>query len=97
MKSLKGLWILTLLAGLAACKEDIVIDVVEGEPMLGVEASLTDEVKRHEAILSYTADFYNKDDIRMVSGATIYVTDGVDTIYSQEGAEQKGHYFTDSV
>lgn len=97
MKALKELWILMLLAGLAACKEDIVIDVVEGEPMLGVEASLTDEVKRHEAILSYTADFYNKDDIRMVSGATIYVTDGVDTIYYHEDAEQKGHYFTDSV
>ncbi len=65
--------------------------------MLGVEASFTDELKRHEAVLSYSADFYNKDEIRMVSGATVFVTDGVDTVYYHEDAEQNGHYFTDLV
>lgn len=88
---------LIAIAGLAACTEDIVIDVEEGEPMVGVEASFTDEVKRHEAILSYTAEFYNDDEIRMISGAKVYVTDGLDTTYYYEDAEQKGHYFTDSI
>ena len=37
--------------GLASCTEDIVIDIEEGEPMIGVEASFTDELKHHEAIL----------------------------------------------
>lgn len=82
---------------LTACTEDIVIDVQEGEPMIGVEASFTDEWKQHEAILSYTASFYNKDEIKMVSGATVYVTDGMDTVYYYEDMEQLGHYFTDSV
>ena len=82
---------------LTACTEDIVIDVQEGEPMIGVEASFTDEWKQHEAILSYTASFYNKDEIKMVSGATVYVTDGMDTVYYHEDMEQLGHYFTDSV
>lgn len=91
------IWVFAVLAGLAACTEDIIIDVEEGEPMIGVEASFTDEVKRHETILSYTADFYSEDDIQMVSGATVYVTDGVDTAYYYEDKEQKGHYFTDSV
>lgn len=81
----------------SSCKEDIVIDVEKGEPMIGVEASFTDELKQHEAILSYTAEFYNEHEIRMVSGATVYVTDGVDTVYYFEDVEQKGHYFTDSV
>lgn len=81
---------------LAACTEDIVIDVEEGSTMIGVEATFTDELKHHEAILSYSADFYNKE-IRMVSGATVYLTDGVDTIYYHEDAERKGHYFTDLV
>ena len=91
--------ILSLLAFVAfsSCTEDIVIDVEEGDPMIGVEASFTDELKQHEAILSYTAEFYNQNEIQMVSGATVYVTDGVDTAYYYEDAVQKGHYFTDSV
>ena len=71
--------ILSLLAFVAfsSCTEDIVIDVEEGDPMIGVEASFTDELKQHEAILSYTAEFYNQNEIQMVSGAIVYVTDGV--------------------
>ena len=73
------------------------IDVEEGNHRIGVEASFTNEMKRHETILSYTADFYNQNEIQMVSGATVYVTDGVDTMYYYEDEEQPGHYFTDSV
>lgn len=85
------------MAFFAACTEDIVIDVEEGNHRIGVEASFTNEMKRHETILSYTADFYNQNEIQMVSGATVYVTDGVDTMYYYEDEEQLGHYFTDSV
>jgi hypothetical protein len=85
------------MAFIAACTEDIVIDVEEGNHRIGVEASFTNEMKRHETILSYTADFYNQNEIQMVSGATVYVTDGVDTMYYYEDDEQPGHYFTDSV
>ena len=85
------------MAFFAACTEDIVIDVEEGNHRIGVEASFTNELKRHETILSYTADFYNQNEIQMVSGATVYVTDGVDTMYYYEDDEQPGHYFTDSV
>lgn len=82
---------------LASCTEDIIIDLEEGDPMIGVEASFSNELKSHEAILSYTADFYNKDDIRYICGATVYVTDGVDTMYYHEDAELEGHYFTEPV
>ena len=85
------------MAFFAACTEDIVIDMEEGNHRIGVEASFTNEMKRHETILSYTADFYNQNEIQMVSGATVYVTDGVDTMYYYEDDEQPGHYFTDSV
>lgn len=97
MKKLRKLLLFAALVGFAACTEDIVIDVEEGDPMIGVEASFTDEMKNHEAILSYTAEFYNQNEIQMVSGATVYVTDGMDTVYYHEDAEQKGHYFTDLV
>ena len=97
MKHLHELLVFVAFAGLSACTEDIVIDVEEGEPMVGVEASFTDELKHHEAILSYSSEFYNTEEIRMVIGATVYVTDGVDTVYYYEDAEQPGHYFTDLI
>lgn len=95
MKHLHELLVFVAFVGLTACTEDIVIDVEEGEPMIGVEASFTDELKHHKAVLSYSTKFYDKEEIRMVSGATVYVTDGVDTVYYHEDLEQPGYYFTD--
>lgn len=88
-----------LMSMLYSCTEDIVIDVEEGEPMVGIDATFTDQLKCHEAILSYTTDFYNAGDIRMVRGARVYLyaLDGVDTIYYHEDEERPGHYLTDSV
>lgn len=88
---------LMLLLGLVSCREDIVVDLEEGSPLIGVEGSFTDEYKCHEVILSYTADFYNSEEIEMVSGAHVVVTDGVDTIPYMEQADRSGHYLTDSV
>ena len=45
MKVLYKFLAFVALAGVAACTEDIIIDVEEGEPMIGVEASFTDELK----------------------------------------------------
>lgn len=96
MKKLKYI-VLLLLAGLLSCREDIVIDLEEGSPLIGVEGSFTDEFKRHEVILSYTADFYHSGEIQMITGAKVAVTDGVDTIPYLEQVDQPGHYLTDSV
>ena len=82
---------------LAACTEDIVIDLEEGRPMIGVEAYFSNELKQHETILSYSADFYNEDEIEMISGATVFVTDGTDTIQYIEDQEHKGHYLTEMI
>lgn len=97
MKKLICLIPMMLLLAMLSCSEDIVIDLEEGSPMIGVEGSFTDEFKRHEVILSYTADFYNTNDIKMVTGAKVAVTDGIDTIPYLEQTDQPGHYLTDSV
>lgn len=80
-----------------SCTEKIIIDVEDGDIMIGVEAYFSDEMKQHEAILSYTSDFYNHDETKMVSGAFVYITDGIDTIVYHEDTENKGHYLTDLV
>lgn len=95
MKKLNKLLMLVPLLWCFACTEDIVIDLEEGAPMIVVEGSFTDQVKQHEVILSYTADFYNSDEIKMIQGAKVSVTDGVDTVRFQEDAEKKGHYFSE--
>lgn len=97
MKSLYRFVPLFLLVMLFSCTEDIVIDVEEGEPMIGVEGSFTDELRRHEVILSYSADFYSGNHVRMISDAVVRVTDGVDTIAFLEQVDRPGHYLTDSV
>ncbi len=94
MKKIKLLLILFVIALLQACREDIEIDIEEGQPMIGVEARFTDEMKQHEVILSYTADFYNSDEIPMISGAKVCITDGVDSIFFTEDAYKKGHYLS---
>lgn len=95
---MKKLLILMLLVfAMFSCREDIMIDLEEGEPLIGVEGSITDEFKRHEVILSYTADFYNSGEIEYIKGARVVVTDGVDTIIYYEQPDQPGHYLTDSV
>lgn len=97
MKKWHKLLVFIGLIAATACTEDIVIDIEEGDPMIGVEAYFTTELKQHETILSYTADFYNKSDIQMISGATVYVTDGIDTIPYIEKPDCPGHYLTDVV
>ena len=95
MKIINKLWLILSLAFLFSCTEEVIIDLEEGQPLIGVEASFTDELKHHEAVLSYTADFYNSTEIKMVTGAKVVVTDGVDTVPYFESAENPGHYFTD--
>lgn len=95
MKKVFGvLYIGFLFAMLASCTEDIIIDVEDGDRMIGVAAMFTDELKCHEAVLSYTTGFYSNEESRMVKGATVFVTDGVDTLYYMESPTQPGHYFT---
>ena len=96
MKKVKDILMVGLMAlMMVSCTEDIVIDVEDGDRMIGVAATFTNELKCHEAVLSYTDDFYNNsEDIRMVTGATVFVTDNVDTIYYIEAVDQPGHYFT---
>jgi hypothetical protein len=92
---------LSLLAGLVllttSCTEDITMDMPEGRKVPVVEASITNEIKRHEAILSYSSELYNTEGFEMISGAEVYVVGGGDTIWYYEQEDNPGHYLTDSV
>ena len=79
-----------------SCTEDITMDVPEGQKRPVVEAYLTDEIKQHETILSYSSEFYSNDR-EMITGAVVYAVGAGDTIYYYEQLDNPGHYLTDSV
>ena len=82
---------------LTSCIEDIEIDTQEGPQLMGINGYISDEYKKHKIVLSKTLDFYSSEEIEMVSGAEVFVSDGFDTIYFEE-TEKKGYYETiDSV
>ena len=81
---------------ICACTEEVFLDMPEGEKRPVVEAYLTNEVKRHEVILSYTAPCYSSE-WEMITGAEVYAVGGGDTIYYYEQPDEPGHYLTDSV
>ena len=65
---------------MASCTENIVMDLPVGRKIPVVEGSISNELKQHELILSYSSELYSTDGAEMISGAKVYVTCGDDTI-----------------
>ncbi len=94
MKQLKQIFNIFLFSLLImSCKERITIEPQEGPQLLGVYGSITDECKNHKITLSRTTDFYATEAPKMVSDATIFVHDNIDTIWYEE-TEENGVYQT---
>lgn len=93
-KVLLGLFLAAF--GLGSCTEDILVAPPEGRRRPVVEGSFTNELKRHEVVLSYTSDLY-LDSLEMIPNAIVYVEGGGDTIYFHEQEGKPGHYLSDSV
>ena len=70
-----------------SCKEKITIEPQEGPQLLGVYGSITDEYKNHKITLSRTSDFYATGGPEMISDATVFVYDNIDTVLYEETAE----------
>ena len=97
MKKINILLILFITICITSCIDPIEIDQQDGPQLIGINGYITNEYKKHQIVISKTADFYSKDDIEMVTEAEVFVYDGFDTIYFKE-TENKGYYETiDSV
>lgn len=92
MKQLKHIFYLFLFSLLVvSCKEKITIEPQEGPQLLGVYGSITDEFKNHKITLSRTSDFYATGGPEMISDATVFVYDDIDTVCYEE-TEENGVY-----
>ena len=82
---------------MTSCIEDFRIDTEDGEHLIGINGYFTNEYKKHQIVISKTTDFYSEEVAEMISGAEVFIHDGVDTIYFEE-TNRKGYYETiDSV
>ena len=84
--------IILALTGLFSCTEKMKIDTQEGMQLVGISGSITDEYKHQEVVVSRTEPFYGGNP-EMISDATVFVTDGTDTIWFEE-SEKPGHYLS---
>lgn len=89
MKYNKILYIpfLLFLALCGGCTEDIIIDVEDGEQLIGIYGCVTNEYKRHQITISKTGDFYGKGEPEMVTGAEVTITDNDSAAYTLKESE----------
>ncbi len=89
----KHLIIILALICFSACTEKMQIDTPDGEQLVGISGSITDEYKQHEIIISRTMPFYGGEPA-MISNATVFVIDnGLDTIWFEE-SDRNGYYLS---
>lgn len=84
---------LLLTVAFAACEDPIAWDVNNDQIKLVVEGRVTNEFRRHEILLSTTADYFNANPPQSVENATVVVNDG-ETIFSYSESEP-GIYLSD--
>lgn len=84
--------IIFTIIGITACTEKMMIEPQEGQQLVGVSGSITDVYMKQEVVLSYTTPFYGTNP-EMISDATVYVVDGIDTIWYEE-SERPGYYYS---
>lgn len=88
----KVLYIILTIIGFISCTEKMKIDTQDGMQLVGISGSITDEYKYQEIIVSRTEPFHGGAP-EMISNATVYVVDAVDTIWFEE-SETPGYYLS---
>ncbi len=78
-----------------SCVEEIELEPSSNNQLLVVDGQISNEFKKHEVSLSSSGFFNDTSSHRMISGAFLTISDGLNTYSLQE--EQPGHYFTDSI
>ncbi|RKD92409.1 DUF4249 domain-containing protein [Mangrovibacterium diazotrophicum] len=79
-----------------ACTERVDIDLEEaGDPLLVVFAEITDEPKAQAVYLSRTAPYFDNQELPVVSGAEVYLSDGEKEVQLTESLEEPGMYLTE--
>ena len=88
---LAGLLLITLFTG---CTTDINLDLKGTSPELVVEGNITTDTMAHIISLKKTSTYFSNLAAQSVSGATVTLSDGLNSIILAEGESKKGEYLT---
>ncbi|MCB9018559.1 MAG: DUF4249 domain-containing protein [Prevotellaceae bacterium] len=92
----KSISLLLTVLSLFSCKEEMEIDIENGEKLIGIYGSITTENIRHTVTVTRCADFYRSGTPEMIRNADVYLIDnGNDTIFYQE--QKPGIYETKDI
>ena len=95
MKDYNLFGLLVLIFALSSCTEEIAFDLnEEGFDRLVVEGFITNQVKSHEVRLSRTTSYFNEQSPQAVTGASVNVSNGVDSWVMTEDPIGSGIYYT---
>lgn len=77
MKNIQKIFYLLIAAvSLTACEKVVVLDIDEEEPVLVINAQISNEFERWSVNLSTTQGYFDQNDISYVSAAEVTITDG---------------------
>ncbi len=80
---------------LFSCTERVDIELsASDDPMLVVFGEITNETKEHAVYLSQSVSYFYNQETPVVSGATVFISDGTDTVSLSEDSDEAGTYFT---
>lgn len=95
MKTKHYIFLFISLLSLGACTEIVDVDLEEaGDSKLVVFAEITDEPMQHAVNLSLSTSYFYNEETPTVSGATVTINDGFDTITLTEDLSNPGTYLT---
>jgi hypothetical protein len=90
---MRYLYIIAVILSIAACTEEMNVDLDSGETRLSVEASVTSDLKKHLVKLKESSDVFYAEEAIVVTNATITVNDGSNTYAYTE--KEPGYYESD--
>ena len=85
-----------LISFLYGCEKKIDWEVKESIKKLVVDASLTNELKKHSVFLSKTRGYDDIGSVEKIQNASIELSDGTNTFTYNEDNNNPGHYYTEN-
>jgi len=85
---------LLITALFTACTTDITLDLKGTSPELVVEGAITTDTMAHSISLKKTSNYFSNLPAEAISGATVALSDGINSITLAENELKKGYYQT---
>lgn len=94
MKAIKYISFAILMFIIASCTERMSIELDSIPPKIVVYGSITTDTIAHKIRIVQTADYFSNNPSKLISGATLSISDGVNVFPLTESITEPGNYYT---